>query len=65
MLSQGVEERLRGYEIGGSSHGAEAKLAAQHRLMPLPAWRAGAEPHENWRTSAWGGGGPTSSHHAS
>jgi hypothetical protein len=22
--------------------------------MPLPAWRAGAEPHENWRTSAWG-----------
>src|SRR3989454_4057089 len=27
---------------------------AQHLLMPLPAWRGGAEPHENWRTSAWG-----------
>jgi len=27
---------------------------AQHLLMPLPAWRAGVEPHENWRTSAWG-----------
>ena len=47
--------------------GAEDKLAdlrrmyepyvaalAKHLLMPLPAWRAGAEPHENWRTSAWG-----------
>ncbi|PYM35423.1 MAG: two pore domain potassium channel family protein [Candidatus Rokuibacteriota bacterium] len=27
---------------------------AQHLLMPLPAWRGGAEPNENWRTSAWG-----------
>src|SRR5205807_4101087 len=47
--------------------GAEDKLAelrrmyepyvaalARYLLMPLPAWRAGAEPHENWRTSAWG-----------
>jgi len=57
--------------------GAEDKLAelrrmyepyvaalAKHLLMPLPAWRAGAEPHENWRTSAWGrplGGAPSRS----
>src|SRR5438309_963917 len=27
---------------------------AQPLLMPLPAWRASAERHENWRTSAWG-----------
>jgi hypothetical protein len=55
--------------------GAEDKLAelrrmyepyvaalSKHLLMPLPAWRAGAEPHENWRTSAWGRqlGGATS-----
>jgi hypothetical protein len=50
-----------------AGHGAEDKLAelrrmyepyvaalAQHLLMPLPAWRGGAESHENWRTSAWG-----------
>ena len=57
--------------------GAEDKLAelrrmyepyvaalAQHLLMPLPAWRASAELHENWRTSAWGrprGGAPSRS----
>jgi hypothetical protein len=37
---------------------------ARYLLMPLPAWRAGAEPHENWRTSAWGrrpGGAPSRS----
>ena len=27
---------------------------SEHLLMPLPAWRAGAVAHENWRTSAWG-----------
>src|SRR5947209_1074811 len=50
-----------------AADGAEEKLAelrrmyepyvaalAKHLLMPLPAWRSGAEPHENWRTSARG-----------
>jgi hypothetical protein len=23
-------------------------------MMPLPAWRAGADAHENWRASPWG-----------
>jgi hypothetical protein len=58
-----------------AGEGAEDKLAelrrmyepyvaalARYLLMPLPGWRAGAEPHENWRTSAWGRplGGPQS-----
>src|SRR2546422_1175791 len=47
--------------------GADDKLAEMRRmyepfvtalseylLMPLPAWRAGAAAHENWRTSPWG-----------
>ena len=47
--------------------GADDKLAELRRmyepfvtalshylLMPLPAWRVGASPHENWRQTAWG-----------
>src|SRR2546428_11145814 len=47
----GAEERLselrRMYE-------PYVPALAQHLLMPLPAWRAGVEPHENWRTTSWG-----------
>jgi hypothetical protein len=27
---------------------------SHYLLMPLPAWRVGASPHENWRSTAWG-----------
>jgi hypothetical protein len=27
---------------------------SHYLLMPLPSWRVGGSPHENWRATAWG-----------
>jgi hypothetical protein len=32
---------------------------SDYLVMPLPSWRAGGAPHENWRTTAWGAGSRT------
>src|SRR2546429_440084 len=73
-LARSRPGRAAGGAFLHAGDGAEEKLAELRRMyepyvvaltrylvMPLPAWRAGAEPHENWRTSAWGrplGGAP-------
>jgi hypothetical protein len=43
-------------ELAGLRSMYESYVAAlsDYLVMPLPPWRAGGTPHENWRTTAWG-----------
>jgi len=57
--SRGCRPAREGGRRGQAGRAAADVRALRRRARPAPpdapaGWRAGAEPHENWRTSAWG-----------